>query len=249
MKAIILAAGMGKRLRPLTDSAPKPLTEINGKSIMENSLEILQKCGIKESIIVLGYLGKKIVNCFGDNFMGMKLRYINNDIYDKTNNIYSVWLARKYLNDDILLIDGDVLYEDRLIKVLLNSPYENCAAIDHYNFLLDGLVVNLTEDGLIAGMYFKTDPKNSDFSYSDKFKTANIYKLSQSFLSGKYLKQINKKITQGDVNIFHGVAFKEILESGGTGELFMKGVIMKGIKWFEIDTVQDVKIAERVFEK
>ena len=240
---------MGKRLKPLTDTMPKCLTEINGKSILVNALDILRRNEIQEVILVVGYLAEKVKEKVGDNFRGVKIKYVENKIYDKTNNIYSLWLARDYLNEDILLIEGDIIFEEKVIRLLLESPYENCTALDHYTPLLDGLMVSLSEDGLIKGIYLMKDQEGNDFDYSDKFKTVNIHKLSKAFLVDKYLKRVDEMVSHGDVNCFYEEALKDILDRGGLGELFMKGVIVKGCKWFEIDTLQDIMIAERVFKK
>lgn len=246
IKAMILVAGKGERLKPLTDKAPKCLTVVNGTPILVNALDALQRCGIREVIIIVGYRGEKVRKEVGESYKGMSIRFVENDIYDKTNNIYSVWLGRDYIDDDILLIEGDVLFEEKILRALLDSPYRNSAAIDHYVPLLSGLVVNLSDDGLIKGMYLKAHQKDPGFDYSDKFKTVNIYKLSKS-LTRKFLEHIEKRISAGNVNCFYEEALKDILDTEGYGKLFMKGVIVKGCKWFEIDTMHDITIAERVF--
>jgi choline kinase len=245
MKAIILAAGRGERLKPLTDIAPKCLTEINGKSILKNALHILEKHGIEETIIVIGYLGEKIRENLGDKINNMKIKFVENRVYDKTNNIYSMWLTRDYLNDDTILIEGDIFFEDVVIKKLLESPYMNCAVIDHYMPLLEGCVVKLCEDGIVERIYLKSDQPHP-FDYSDKFKTVNIYKLSKPLVD-KLFNYIKKRICNENVNSFYEEALKDIITTEGHGSLFMKGIIAKGSKWFEIDTLQDIIIAERVF--
>lgn len=120
MKALILVAGRGKRLKPLTDAAPKYLTEINRKPILINDLEILQRCGIREAIIVVGHLASKVKESIGNNnFKGMRIRFVENKIYGETNNIYSVWLTRNCLDEDILLIEGGIVFEERIIRVFV----------------------------------------------------------------------------------------------------------------------------------
>ena len=118
MKAIILVAGRGTRLKPLTDTIPKCLTEVNGKPILFNALEHLEKNKIEETILVVGYLRDKIEERIGNFFGNMKITYVKNDIYDKTNTSYSLWLALKDLliDDSLLVLEGDVFFEEELLK-------------------------------------------------------------------------------------------------------------------------------------
>jgi len=242
MKAIILAAGEGTRLKPRTNNAPKCLTEINGISIMGNTLEILEKCKIKETIIVIRHLGNKIEGTFGDKYKSMKLVYEENSIWDKTNNIYSLLLAEKHMNEDILIIEADIFFEYRIMEKLLNSPFINAAVVDHYMSLLEGCVVSLSEDGLINKMYKKSEQLN-DFDYSDKYKTVNLYKISKSLVN-----RMLCYIRNMDVNSFYEESFECIIKKEGYEKLFMKGVIVKGLKWIEIDTLDDIDMAEKVFK-
>ena len=243
MKAIILAAGGGTRLKPVTDKSPKCLTEINGISIMRNTLEILEKCKIKETIIVVGHFENKIKDTFGDKYKSMKMTYEKNSIWDKTNNTYSLLLAEKHMNEDILIIEADILFEYRIMEKLLNSPFRNAAVVDHYMSLLEGCVVSLSEDGLINAMYRKSDQLN-DFDYSDKYKTVNIYKISKSLVDKMlcYIKNM-------DVNSFYEESFESIINKEGYKKLFMKGILAKGLKWIEIDTLEDIDMAKKIVKR
>jgi len=116
LKTIILAAGSGTRLMPLTENIPKCLVEVGEISILSNTLNCLNKNGIEECVIVVGHHAEKVVGCIGDEFKDIKITYVENKIFEKTSNIYSLWLAKLYLNDDVLLIEGDIFLKMPLSK-------------------------------------------------------------------------------------------------------------------------------------
>jgi len=243
-RAIILAAGIGNRLKPLTTYIPKPLTEINGISILKNMLSNLEKNNITEVVIVLGYLANRIRESIGNAFNSIKIIYVENKVYDKTNNIYSLWLAKDYLNEDVLLLEGDVFCEERIIKLLLENENENAMAIDHFMPLFNGFVVSVDSKNIITGMYLKENQKPyRDFNYTDKFKTLNLSKLSKEFLKD-YVEYLNIIINEGKVDIFYEKVIK-LMFDGGRAKF--GGVLVKGYKWFEIDTLDELKSAEEVF--
>src|SRR3989344_9179183 len=113
-KAIILAAGTGSRLWPLTNDVPKALSEVNGRTILTNTLENLYRCGINGVIVVIGYCGKEIELHVGSSYKGMGVSYIKNDDYQNTNSMFSLWLARDYLKEDCLVIEGDIITEEEI---------------------------------------------------------------------------------------------------------------------------------------
>jgi len=121
-RAVVLAAGIGSRLRPLTDEVPKCLTEVNGRPIPEQILDILEKNGIQETALVVGYLGDIVVRRIGHRYRSMKVACLWNTIYDKTNTVYSAWLAREDLESGAILIEGDTVFEEALIQRLLDTP-------------------------------------------------------------------------------------------------------------------------------
>lgn len=170
MKAVILVAGMGTRLKPLTNNVPKCLTEVNGKSILVNMLENLAKNNIEESILVIGYLGNKIKERIGDMFGSMKIKYVENDIYDKTNTSYSLYLALKNMDisDSILILEGDVFFEEKLLTEFLSQNFENSAIVQKYNPSLDGSFVAISNNLITDWVHKKVRPQN--FVVEDKFK-------------------------------------------------------------------------------
>ena len=142
-KAIILAAGSGKRLSPFTDHAPKCLAPVNGVPILVNALTHLSESGIRETVIVVGHLKEMIYDAIGDSFTGMRISYIECDRYETTNNIYSLWLAREHLTEDILLLESDVFFERLLLDRLLSCEGGNIAAVARYQSWMSGTVVSL----------------------------------------------------------------------------------------------------------
>ena len=122
--AIILVAGLGSRLKPLTDEVPKCLTEVNGKPILLQTLESLLRNGISKAVIVVGYLGQVVEQKIGNRLGAMEIVYIWNSDYDETNSMYSAWLAREYLQEGALLIEGDTVYEESILSSIIQKSTE-----------------------------------------------------------------------------------------------------------------------------
>src|SRR3989339_391024 len=129
--AIILVAGVGSRLRPLTNDMPKTLTEVNGRTILTTILENLANNGIKNVAIAVGYCGDEIKLVVGQQYKGMRITYIENQIYEQTNSMYSLWLAKDFLQDGCLIIEGDVIAEEEIVRRALNSGEQSCWISDH----------------------------------------------------------------------------------------------------------------------
>jgi len=240
--AIVLAAGLGTRLNQLTDGIPKCLVEINGRSILENALTNLEKNGIEETVIVVGYLKNEIINRVGSRFGQMKITYIENMAYDKTNNIYSLWRAKNYLQEPIILIEGDIFFEEQILKELLSVKYDACMVVGHFKEGLDGLVVSLDNDNFVTGMFFKEDQKDN-FNYSDKYKTVNMYKFSKEFLE-RIMKYLDEFVAKGELHHFYEITIKKLLEEE---ELRLFAYVVNELKWYEIDDETDFKKAQLVF--
>ncbi|MFC2035931.1 NTP transferase domain-containing protein, partial [Chloroflexota bacterium] len=145
-KAVILAAGSGSRMG-LTVHTPKCLVPVNGVPILINMLTHLSGVGIEETVIVVGHLKEKIYDTVGTSFNGMKVSYIESDRYATTNNIYSLWLAREHLTEDILLLEADVFFERSLLDRILSNGHNSIAAVDLYKFWMSGTVVILDKEG------------------------------------------------------------------------------------------------------
>ena len=141
MKAIILAAGMGTRLRPITMSVPKCLVQVNSKPILEHQFDALLQAGIRDVVLVVGHLGKLLSDKYGTGYGGMNIHYVENRIYDRTNNIYSLWLARQHLNSQLLLLEGDLVFEPEMLQRLIQTPEPNVAIVEEFQPHMDGTVI------------------------------------------------------------------------------------------------------------
>lgn len=241
-KAIILIAGRGTRLKPLTDKVHKCLTKVNGTPILFNALHHLQDNGVREVILVVGYLGEQIRRKVGQKFGKMKVSYVNNPIYYKTNTSYSLWLAMRKIEESILILEGDVFFEESLLKKFLFDPREDLTVLEKYNPTLDGTFASLGKNFQVVGWVHKKD-RPEGFAVEDKYKTVNIHKFSKNFVE-KWLKPF---LTEHATK-FEGVSpvefvFRDIINSGGKIEGYINAE-----KWFEIDDVNDLRRAEEIFK-
>lgn len=146
MQAIILAAGMGKRLRHETKSNTKCMVKINGRTMIERSLDNITRFSLSRIVIVVGYKGGNVRSFLGDQYNGVPIIYVENRSYATTNNIYSLALASEYMSqDDTLLLESDLVYEYSIIERLLSFPYQNVAVVDKYQAHMDGTVVEIND--------------------------------------------------------------------------------------------------------
>lgn len=244
MKAVILAAGMGTRLRPLTDDKPKCLVPVHGTPVLGYALDTLQRANIDECVIVVGYRADQIESLVGNRYGRMKITYVENPIFDQTNNIYSFWLALPHLDDDMLLIEGDLLFDDSVIYDLLESPSPNVAVVDRYQEHMDGTVI--MADGDIARAMILKSEQSDDFDYGPALKTVNIYKFSREMLQDIFSPRLNTFISNGDTEQYYEAVLAELI---GTQALEMAVQITGPETWAEIDNVQDLRVAEQVFAK
>ena len=138
MQAIILAAGMGKRLGRYTQGATKCMVKVNGKALIEYAIESLVANGVSRLVMVIGYKGSLLKDYISSKFNesnlnGMKIEYIENAVYDKTNNIYSLYLARKEMEkDDTLLLESDIIFKTDLITRIIEDKNPNLAMVSHF---------------------------------------------------------------------------------------------------------------------
>ena len=241
--AIILAAGTGNRLSPLTDTIPKCLVSVNEVPIIKNALTNLAECGITHTVIVTGYLKEKIKEAIGYELRGMKISYIESDSYRITNNIYSLWLAREYLSKDVLLLEADIFFEKELINRLLNSPRENLMAVVPHQPWMSGTVVRINNNDKIKSII---DLKNQDrsFDYDGCYKTANVYRLSKDFLCRYFLPLLDSTVKDGNTNSYYEFIFSELCSRN---ELSMNVIYCDDLKCIEIDNLNDLIKAQYLF--
>jgi len=242
-KAVILAAGVGDRLRPLTDRLPKCLVPVNGVPILVNTLTHLADSGIRETVIVVGHLKEIIFKRIGDRFRGMKITYVESERYATTNNIYSLWLAREYLDGDILLLEADVYFERELLHRLLNAGGENHAVVAHHQSWMSGTVVRLDDEDNIETMV-QSRYQGPDFDYSNTFKTVNIYRFGDRFLREHFLPCLDATIASGNVHDYYETVLNDICGRNG---LTLAAVRCDDTSWIEIDNQDDLTAANYLF--
>ena len=244
MKAVILAAGMGSRLRPLTYTTPKCLIRVNGKPILQNALEHLSFNGITAAVIVIGHLGKKVRDFIGDEFHNVGLTYVENKNFRITNNIYSLWLAKEYLNDDIILLEDDIFFEHAVLERLCNHNYPNVIVTDLYHSFMDGTGINV-ENNIVTEIVLKENDSRKA-TCSPSLKTVNIYKFSRQFMEAHMIRSLDEAIAEGHHDVFYEFALSKIVKSRTVRLVVLQ---IAGLKWFEIDKPEDLREAERLFKK
>lgn len=243
MQAIILAAGMGKRLGNLTQGNTKCMVKVNGVTLIDRMLSQLSKLELSRVILVIGYKGNLLQDYVGNEYKGLKIEYIENSIFDKTNNIYSLSLAEKELQeDDTLLIESDLIFDDALFPMIVNNPYPNLALVAKYETWMDGTMVRLDEENNIVNFV----PKKA-FRYEDVdlyYKTVNIYKFSKEFLRTQYVPFLNAYTKALGNNEYYEQVLRVITL---LDHCELKALPLTGQKWYEIDDIQDLDIAETIF--
>ena len=243
MQAIILAAGMGKRLKKLTQNNTKCMVKVNGVSLIERMLRQIEAQHLSRVVIVVGYEGQKLIDYIATLGIQTPIVYIDNPIYDKTNNIYSLALAKDWLcREDTLLFESDLIFEDSVLEALVNDPRETLALVDKYESWMDGTCVKLAEDDTIAAF---VPGKQFDFREKDEYyKTVNIYKFSRSFCETHYVPFLEAYQSALGLNEYYEQVLRVITMLDNPG---IKARRLNGQRWYEIDDIQDLDIAESIF--
>lgn len=244
MQAIILAAGMGRRLGQYTKDNTKCMLPVNGERLIDRTLKILCHQGIKKVVIVIGYKGENLKNYIGDRYSSqLDIEYINNPIYDKTNNIYSLSLAEeKMVEDDTILFESDLIYEEDIVRQLIDNPWPNLALVAKWEYWMDGTVVKIDNENNILDFVSK-DMFNFQ-NVDDYYKTINIYKFSKEFAKEKYLPFLHAYCKAWGNNEYYEQVLKVLTFLSRTD---LKALPIHDEKWYEIDDVQDLDIAETIF--
>ena len=243
MQAIILAAGMGKRLKELTKENTKCMIQVNGVTLIERMLRQIDKHNMSRIVIVVGYEGEKLIRFIRTLDIQTPIVFINNPIYDKTNNIYSLALAKKWLcQEDTILFESDLIFEDAVLDTLLSDPRKTLALVDKYESWMDGTCVKLGNDdsieSFVPGKRFKYD------EIKDYYKTVNIYKFSKHFSETHYVPFLEAYQTALGENEYYEQVLRVITMLDDPG-IFAKR--LNGERWYEIDDIQDLDIAESIF--
>lgn len=234
---------MGRRLGELTKGNTKCMVEVNGITLIERTLSQLQKLNLSRLVMVVGYQSQNLIDFLGTDYNGLKIEYVHNPIYDKTNNIYSLALAKRQLQeDDTLLLESDLIFDPQMLEMLLSDSRPNLALVAKYESWMDGTMVRIDEDDNIVNFV----PKSA-FNYretSGYYKTVNIYKFSKEFSTTKYvpfLEAYSKVVGNNEYyeNVLRIITFLNSHD--------LKALRVGDLKWYEIDDKQDLDIAEALF--
>jgi len=243
MQAIILAAGMGNRLGKYTQNNTKCMLSINGKTLAERALDALDNAGIRKCVFVVGYKKENVIAFLGNKYKNIDITYVSNDIYNKTNNIYSLYLAKDHLiQDDTILLESDLIFEDRIVSEMLADSNPTITAVAHFESWMDGTVVQLSDNNGIAAFIPK---KLFNFDHKDSYyKTVNIYKFSRNFSQNTYVPFLEAYSRAMGNNEYYEEVLR-VITTLDKSEL--KAFVLTGQKWYEIDDIQDKAIAETIF--
>ena len=244
MQAIILAAGMGRRLGEYTKENTKCMVPVNGVRLIDRLLGQLSQLGLARVVIVVGYKGQELKDYIGHRYDDvLTIDYVDNPVYDKTNNIYSLSLAKEQLQeDDTLLIESDLIFSDRLFRMVLDDKEPNVALVAKYESWMDGTMVRIDQDRNIVNFI----PKKA-FRYEDAdqyYKTVNIYKFSREFSRDVYVPFLEAYCHALGNNEYYEQVLRVITLLDRSD---LKALDIGQEKWYEIDDVQDLDIAETIF--
>lgn len=236
MEALILASGEGKRLRPLTIRKPKPLLMIGNNTLLGHQLDSLISCCIRDVIVTTGPFENKIKSYVLKRYPNCNISYVKNPRYRATNYIYSMWLAREFIYDDTILLHGDLLFESKLLKRLVNEKFPNCVLVNKEIKPPKKDFKAVIENNRVIKIGVEFSGKNAFFS-------APLYKFSKSDLL-LWLDEIDKAIKKGDLGIYAESVFNKISD-----KIELRPIYFTTEFCIEIDTKKDLEIARSLFKR
>ncbi len=234
--ALLLAAGTGSRLRPLTKSAPKCLTEVGGQPILERLVNNLRELEIERLVVVIGHLGDHIREFLDDMAGNMQVDYITSPIYRTTNNIYSLWLAREHIQEPFLLVESDLVFDAAVLEDML---YPDKIAISPIRPWMNGTTVAVGPGKRVTAFHVGGGGEND----ASHYKTVNVYSLSAQTWN-RVVTGLDRYISDGRVGEYYEAVFAEMVADG---TLSFEAAFFDPDRWYEIDTMADLSEAERMF--
>lgn len=245
VQAVMLAAGQGKRLGEYTQNNTKCMVQVGGKTLLEHTVAALKQAGIHKLIMVVGYQKESLKAYIKEHIKDIEVVFIDNDAYQTSNNIFSLSLARSFMeNEDTILLESDVIYEKKLIADLVLDPNENLAVVAKYEQWMDGTVVLVDKQNRILEFVDK-----QHFTYENAaqyYKTVNIYKFSKAFSKNQYFPFLEAYMQVYGKNEYYEAALKAVAYLSSSG---LKAFDVKDTVWYEIDDPQDLHIANVLFSK
>ena len=234
--ALLLAAGTGSRLFPITKDAPKCLTLVNKKSMLARLVTNLTAQGFTRLVIVTGYKQECIVDFLGDKKEDLSIEYVHSPLYKTTNNIYSLWMARNSIKEPFVLIESDLVLETSL---LTNMVYPDRMAVAKMQPWLNGTTVTINDKNKVI----QFQPGTTETYTETRYKTVNIYSFSLDSWQ-KISKKLNQYIAEGSVNSYYETVFSDLVDEQ---ELQLEAVSFDKKPWYEVDTIDDLAEAEKLF--
>ena len=241
--ALLLAAGLGSRLAPLTDAVPKCLVAVSGVPILERLVRALDAHGFRRLVIVTGYKAEIIREYLGERFGGIAIEYVLSPCFETTNNIYSLWLARRLIDEPFLLVESDVVFDEQLLAPLLEPGR---IAVSRQLPWMGGTTVTLDGGGNVNA-FFPPPPGVYGRHCTDAghFMAVNICSLSRDTW-GEVSERLDSRVAAGQTGSFYESVFEEM---AAAGSMAPAAVIFPAERWYEIDTPADLKAAELVFPR
>ena len=242
-RAVILAAGMGSRLSPLTLETPKCLTEINGQPILLRALRALASQGLSEAVIVVGHHAHKVRERVGSSCCGLAISYVDAPRYLTTNNIRSLWDARDYCDEDIVLLEGDVVFDEKVLAEILQQP-GSAAAVVPYQRELSGTIVRRDANDSITEFVLAVD-QDEDFAIEGAYKTANIYLLRGEMMRSHFLPRLGRNVESGQVDDYYETVLRDLVADESLVDF--TAVDISAHRWSEVDDHHDLATTQFQF--
>jgi len=234
--AVLLAAGTGSRLQPLTDDAPKCLSEVNGVPILERLVGCLLGHGFKRLVVVVGYLDHRIREFLEKWEDELTIEYVVNLRYATTNNLYSLWLARTAIDEPFLLVESDVVFDSPLLEGMLQPDKIATSRMEDW---MDGTTVTID----LFGRVLAFQGGAGDGLCGGRHKTVNMYSLTLASWH-RVSERLSQHVSAGRVNEYYETVFAEMVAGGS---LSLEAVDFDSARWYEIDTLEDLHEAEQMF--
>lgn len=237
MQAVILAAGVGKRLKPLTQTLPKGLITMGGKSLLEHSLDALEENGIKETIIVVGYLKEAVKEKLSDEYKGIRITYVVNEEYGKTGSMYSFSKAKDAIRgNDVLLLESDLLYDYTALPILINAEFNNCILVAEVSNSGDEVYICVDKNQRIIGLGKNIPEENKKNAVGE---LVGISRFSKEFLS-QLFRKAEEDYKRGELNYHYEECVFAVSKQGKP----VYAVLSRDLVWVEIDKESDLKRAQ-----
>jgi choline kinase len=234
---VLLAAGTGSRLRPLTLDAPKCLTIVAGKSILQRLLDTFRTHGITKIIVATGYLEQRIREYLNEYAGDMTIEYVFNPDYQTTNNIYSLWLTRLAISEPFVLIESDLVFDTEMFQ---NMVQPSRIAVSETLPWMNGTTLSLNDNNTVSTFHMSANP-----SQSQHYKTVNICSLCLEDWY-KVLDKLDYYISTKNLNSYYEVVLSDLVANK---TLMLEAVMFEKNRWYEIDTLEDLHAADQLLNQ